>query len=179
MTPVASRDVRANPTNARGRYVETAEYILAARRFVRGAGRRVASMNIDDLDMLAALAEETAALLDETARALHDESGFSWDQIGEAVGYQGPNARQMAYKRFGKGKPRRAFPALTHDVAVGEEVGVSGRKYAGRRFVVERINPSTVLLAPVSGNGPKVRAFHDLLTDPPAAGADAPEEATQ
>jgi hypothetical protein len=168
-TPTTSRDVRANPGNRAGRYVETAEYIQAARRFVRGAGRRVGDMNIDDLDMLMALAEEANAILHEAARDLHDreKDGYSWQEIGEAVGYDPSHARHTAWKRF-KGA-RKAFPADPRPVVKDDIVGISGRKYAGRAFRVERVSGATALLAPVGG-GPKVRAFHDLITDAPEEG---------
>jgi hypothetical protein len=95
-TPAPARDSRARPGNKSGRYVETSEYIQAARRFIRGAGRRVGDMDIAELPALAQLTAEADAVLQAAATRLHDECGYSWGDIGTAMG----TTRQGAFRRF-------------------------------------------------------------------------------
>lgn len=102
--PSASRDVRAPPGNRRGRYVENGEYIAAARRMVRAAGRRVGDMDLEELPALAALAAEADAVLAAAALRLHDECGYPWSEIGRVLGHPPASARQAAYQRFGRGR---------------------------------------------------------------------------
>jgi hypothetical protein len=106
-----SRDVRSNPVtretgqagNVHGRWVETSEYIKAALRFARGAARRAETgeLDITDLPTLATLADETDKVLREAARQLQAK-GYSWAEIGVAMGYEPRNARQCAWRRFGR-----------------------------------------------------------------------------
>jgi hypothetical protein len=106
-----SRDVRANPVtgetgragNVHGRWVETSEYIAAAVRFTRGAARRAETGDLDttDLARLATLADESDKALREAARQLHAK-GYSWTEIGLAVGYDKAAARQCAFRRFSR-----------------------------------------------------------------------------
>jgi len=104
-----ARDARANPGNKRGRYVETPEYISAARRFIRAASRRVADpgtgeLDIDNLKALAGLVAEATAALDTAARRLHkseaNPGGYSWTEIGAAL--DPPITQQGAFQRFGR-----------------------------------------------------------------------------
>jgi hypothetical protein len=95
-----SRDVRAPKTNKAGRYVETREYISAARRFLRRAGERVGEMDMAELPALAGLVDDATAALDTAVMRLHDQ-GASWGEIGRALGYPPETARQAAWQRFG------------------------------------------------------------------------------
>jgi len=95
-TPSLSRDKRARPGNKQGRYVETSEYLQATRRFLRAAGRRVGDMDIAELPALKAIADEADAVLTAAATRLHDECGYSWADIGDALG----TTRQGAFRRF-------------------------------------------------------------------------------
>lgn len=75
--------------------VETTEYLRAARRFIVGAGRRVADSDpIDLADLLAlegVLAEAIQGAVDGQR-----ERGFSWAEIAEATG----KTRQAAFQRW-------------------------------------------------------------------------------
>jgi hypothetical protein len=71
---------------------------------------------------------------------------------------------------FPAGRPVRGIPlARPPRRAVGDEVGLDGPKYHGRRFRIAKVNPTTYLLDALDG-GRSVRASHSLVTDPPAAG---------
>lgn len=76
---------------------ETAEYLAAARRFIRGAGRRVAEGDEPELAELLAL----QAVLDEAIQTAVDGQrsiGRSWAHIAQATGH----SRQAAFKRWGR-----------------------------------------------------------------------------
>lgn len=80
---------------------ETAEYHLMMERMVTAYGKRVAAArNVAELAALEALRAHLTAVIDESARALHepDDSGpgLSWTEIGAAVGI----TRQSARERF-------------------------------------------------------------------------------
>jgi len=77
--------------------VETSEYLGAARRFIRAAGRRVAAADEVELGELIGLHE----VLDEaisTAVAGMRDRGMSWAYIAGATG----TSRQAAFQRWGK-----------------------------------------------------------------------------
>lgn len=79
-----------------GRYTETSDYLVALRRMVRAAGRRVGHADPEDLAVLA----DIAATLDEAmvaAVAGLRAGGFTWESIGQALGV----TRQAALMRFG------------------------------------------------------------------------------
>lgn len=77
--------------------VETIEYLAAARRFIRAAGRRVADADEVELGELIGL----HAVLDEaidTAVAGMRGRGLSWAYIARATG----TTRQAAFQRWGR-----------------------------------------------------------------------------
>jgi hypothetical protein len=77
--------------------VETSEFLGAARRFIRAAGRRVAQADEVELGELIAL----HAVLDEaidTAVAGMRDRGLSWAYIAGATGV----SRQAAFQRWGR-----------------------------------------------------------------------------
>jgi hypothetical protein len=55
---------------------------------------------------------------------------------------------------------------------VGDLVGLTGARYAGRTFKVLKVNPATYLLEPMHA-GVQVRASHELVTDPPVTQTEA------
>ena len=77
--------------------VETIEYLGAARRFIRGAGKRVAHCDEPELIALAALHTEVDQALN-VAVAGWREMGRSWTDVGRALGI----SRQGAFQRFGR-----------------------------------------------------------------------------
>jgi hypothetical protein len=77
--------------------VETIEYLGAARRFIRAAGRRVAAADEVELGELIALHE----VLDESiavAVAGMRDRGMSWQYIASATGV----TRQAAFQKWGR-----------------------------------------------------------------------------
>lgn len=93
-----SRDVRANATNRKGRYIPTSEYVGFARRALRALVRRVGGQA--DVDGFTAMLELRAQLdeaLGDTARALN-EAGYSWADIAARAGMK----RQSAWERWGR-----------------------------------------------------------------------------
>lgn len=104
-----SRDVRANRTNLAGTWKDTKEYISGARRFVRGAGVRVAGMEIEGLADLAALAAEADEVFRNAGRILHAK-GYSWAEIGTALGYT-TNPRPRAQQLFTRPSASKAAQA--------------------------------------------------------------------
>lgn len=75
---------------------ETSDYVGMLRRCLKALGRRAAE---GDLDALAAFAELDALIPEEmTTAARHAHAlGFSWTEIGTALGV----SRQAARQRFG------------------------------------------------------------------------------
>ena len=67
--------------------------------------------------------------------------------------------------------PEQALDVLASSplFAVGDRVGLNDSKLAGRSFTVAKVNPTTYSLDPVGG-GRGVRAPHDMVCAPPAAG---------
>jgi hypothetical protein len=79
------------------REVEATEYLGAAARFIRGAGRRVADADEPELERLLAL----QSVLDEAVQTAVDGQravGRSWAHIARATGH----TRQAAFKRWGR-----------------------------------------------------------------------------
>jgi malonyl CoA-acyl carrier protein transacylase len=77
--------------------VETIEYLSAAKRFIRAAGRRVA--DADEIELSELLSLQT--VLDEAVQAAIDGQrarGHSWAYIALATG----TTRQAAFQRWGK-----------------------------------------------------------------------------
>lgn len=79
--------------------VETMDYLSAAKRFIRAAGRRVAEADEVELAELLTL----QATLDEAIQAAVDgirDRGQSWAYIAMATG----TTRQAAYQRWGRNR---------------------------------------------------------------------------
>jgi uncharacterized protein with PIN domain len=77
--------------------VETSDYLKAAKRFIRAAGRRVADADEVELAELLTL----QATLDEAIQTAVDgirDRGMSWAYIATATG----TTRQAAYQRWGR-----------------------------------------------------------------------------
>jgi hypothetical protein len=86
---------RTRPVN---RERETMEYLGAARRFIRAAGRRVANGDEHELAALISLYAELDAAVDETVAG--QKTRKSWAGIALATG----TTREAAYQRWGKKK---------------------------------------------------------------------------
>lgn len=78
------------------REVETASYIVFARRVIRGAARRVGEADDWELAELVSLQKELDAAI-ATAVAGQRAMGRSWQYVGDALGI----TRQAAQQRFG------------------------------------------------------------------------------
>lgn len=79
--------------------VETMDYLAAAKRFIRAAGRRVAEADEVELAELLKL----QAVYDEAVQTAVDgirERGQSWAYIAAATG----TTRQAAFQRWGRGR---------------------------------------------------------------------------
>lgn len=77
--------------------VETMEYLAAAKRFIRAAGRRVAEA--DEIELAELL--KLQAVLDEAVQTAVDgirDRGQSWQYIATATG----TTRQAAFQRWGR-----------------------------------------------------------------------------
>lgn len=85
------------------RYIETAEYLQAARRFIQAAGRRCAIANEVELRDLLALHKD----LDEAVLVAIEgirSRGLSWAYIATATG----TTRAAAWQRFGQVEKEKA-----------------------------------------------------------------------
>ena len=78
------------------RYVETEEYVRFLHRIMKALGSRVADADIEMLRSLADLPTLVESLLTETVTRLRTEHGYSWADIGRALGI----TRQSAHERF-------------------------------------------------------------------------------
>lgn len=76
--------------------VETMEYLGAARRFIRAAGRRVAEADEMELAKLLALQEDLDAAIQEAVDGI--QSRTSWAYVAKATG----KTRSAAQQRWGK-----------------------------------------------------------------------------
>lgn len=98
----ASRDVRANPACGHGQYYETGKVAKMVLRMLRALRKRVGGgADIDGLADLARIADEADATVAEAVRLLR-EAGYSWAEIGVALGYEPQYARQSAFTRYSK-----------------------------------------------------------------------------
>lgn len=88
------------------RYVETEEYIRFVHRILAALATRVGDADIDMLTGLADLPRTVEDLLAVTVHRLRDEHGYSWTDIGRALGI----TKQSAHQRFG----RQANPDAPH-----------------------------------------------------------------
>jgi hypothetical protein len=75
---------------------ETDEYLAAVQRMLRALGKRVGDADIAMLPGLAEIPRLGEHLLGIAARQLHEEHGYSWADIGRALGI----TRQSAHERF-------------------------------------------------------------------------------
>jgi hypothetical protein len=80
------------------RYVETEEYVRFLHRVLAALANRVGDADIDMLRGLAGLSPMIDDLLSDTVRRLREEHGYSWADIGRALGI----TRQSAHERFGR-----------------------------------------------------------------------------
>jgi hypothetical protein len=78
--------------------VETMDYLGAARRFIRAAGRRVAECDEIELAELIALRAVVEAAIDEAVAG--QKTRKSWAGIALATG----TTREAAYQRWGRRK---------------------------------------------------------------------------
>lgn len=81
----------------RRRERETPDFIAAARRFIRAAGRRVADADEVELGMLLGLRHVLDEAVAEAVRGQRDR-GLSWAYIASAAG----TSRQAAQQRWGE-----------------------------------------------------------------------------
>jgi len=79
------------------RYVETEEYVGMLHRMLAALGTRVAGADIAMLAAMAGLPALVERLLGETVTRLRADHGYSWGDIGHALGI----TRQAAQQRFG------------------------------------------------------------------------------
>lgn len=68
------------------RYVETEEYVAFVRRILTALGRRVGEADIAMLSELADLPGMIEVELNRTVTRLREAHGYSWADIGEALG---------------------------------------------------------------------------------------------
>jgi hypothetical protein len=78
------------------RYVETEEYVAFIHRILRALGTRVGDCDVEMLASLASLPDLVEQLLGETVDRLRTTHGYSWADIGRALGI----TRQAAQQRF-------------------------------------------------------------------------------
>lgn len=81
----------------RSRTVETSDYLSAARRFIRAAGRRCADADEVELRELIGLHQDLDAAIAEAVAGIHAR-GMSWAYIAKALG----TTRAAAWQRWGK-----------------------------------------------------------------------------
>lgn len=74
------------------------EYLGAARRFIRAAGRRVAECDEPELAGLLALRSVLDDAIADAVRGQREQYGKSWAQIALATG----TTREAAYQRWGR-----------------------------------------------------------------------------
>jgi hypothetical protein len=108
-----SRDVRANPTNAAGRYKETRELIGMARRGLRALRKRIGGeLELEQLAALRDLAAEADETFKRAGALLHksdaNPNGYSWQEIADALGIDKPAAWRMLHKRRQPRHPKGA-----------------------------------------------------------------------
>src|SRR5690349_7272206 len=84
------------------RYVETEAYIRFLRRVLAALANRVGDADVELLRGLADLSGVINDLLTDTVHRLRDDHGYSWADVGRALG----TTRQSAHERFRRqGRP--------------------------------------------------------------------------
>jgi hypothetical protein len=79
-----------------GRYVETEEYLRFLHRILGALANRVGDADVEMLKGLADLGGMVGGLLAETVDRLRTEHGYTWADVGRALGI----TRQSAHERF-------------------------------------------------------------------------------
>jgi len=92
--------VKRSLTPKRKRERETPEYAAMVRRVIRAHGRRCGDADPEDLAELVEMSATLAEAIGDAVSGLR-ASGFSWAQIGRALGM----TRQAAQQRFGERHP--------------------------------------------------------------------------
>lgn len=83
----------------RRREVETRDYIDGfLRRAIAGAGRRLVDADPEDLAALVAARDELNQVIAAAVPAMRDRYGWSWSEIGRALGV----SRQAAQQAYGR-----------------------------------------------------------------------------
>lgn len=77
--------------------METAEYAGMLRRTIRVYGVRIADGDPEDLAAAVQLAADLDQVIDDAARAMRTNTGYSWAELGRALG----TTRQAAQQRYG------------------------------------------------------------------------------
>lgn len=80
--------------------VETMDYLSAAKRFIRAAGRRVADADEIELAELLKLEAVLQEAIQEAVDGQRSKWNRSWADIAAATG----KTRQAAFQRWGRGK---------------------------------------------------------------------------
>jgi hypothetical protein len=101
-----AKEARRARARERNRQLEMPAQIARLRRQLPALGRHMATIgDVGDLHAFAAMQDEMGEILGAAVRRLHDECGYSWADIGEALGV----SKQAAHKRFS------VNPGLTAD----------------------------------------------------------------
>jgi hypothetical protein len=108
------------------RYVETEEYVAFLHRILRALSTRVGDCDVEMLASLASLPDLVEQLLGETVERLRTTHGYSWADIGRALGI----TRQAAQQRFGRqpaldtGTPRKVGEGVNHASATSRSTAL-------------------------------------------------------
>lgn len=143
LTPdAARRDIRARPTNKRGQYVETDEFVKMVRRLLRAAGLRAQVGDPETLALVAQLAQTLRDIETGSAVALN-EQGFSWADIGRAQGVTDVTAYQKyALGQAARGASRKGAPTtLWKDIHAATGLKAKTRKRPGGQRVFTITDP--------------------------------------
>lgn len=89
--------------------VETPEYIKAAQRFIRAAGRRVGDADDVDLAQLIELRDAVETAIAEAVTSQRANYGRSWQWVANGLGI----TRQAAQQKYGSAAASAALPTPT------------------------------------------------------------------
>ena len=118
MTPPTERQSSVNRSltpKRRRRVVENDDYAAFVQRVIGAYSRRVASGDIDALTGMAALSGDLDRAIVEAITALRARHGYSWADIGRALGI----TRQAAQQRWGD---------TSSTVTTGDGTGTTGSR---------------------------------------------------